>query len=133
MSTPDFEKFLKQQPLRRAPAELRVKILDACHDASGAPAKGGRFAWLNLLLIPSRPAWGLLGLAWVVILMLRLSTPTQSGGTPVIAQRDAPVLAFPEQKNLLAEIWSIEPHPRVVPAPAHRPRTHAVRPRPLFV
>src|ERR1700749_1043907 len=120
MSPEDFEKRLKQSPLRPAPAEWRSEILAAAKAAAKeAATERPRISvwklftgWLAAGLELRPQALAGLAAIWVVILALHFSTHEDSSlaanGTPVPNQVMAEVR---EQRLFFAELVGLkEPH-----------------------
>ena len=115
MKSDDFERKLKQQPMRELPDTWRAEILaaaradDARRPGRDLATRGWFFALnrkLSDLLWPSPKAWGSLAALWVLIFGLHFTTREQS---PVIAQHYAPIspqvrTALREQHRLFAEL-----------------------------
>jgi hypothetical protein len=109
-----FEKRVKDQPLRRVPAEWRSEILSAAEKAQAVrrqPLAGRSLLSLfgdNLrsLLWPHPVAWGGLAAVWIFILAANVS---MSDRAPAMADKTLPlspeaIAELKQQKQLLAEL-----------------------------
>ena len=137
MSPEDFEKKLKQHPMRPVPAEWRVEILAAAKSAA-APVKpvGERVSiWEDLggwfsEAIGLRPrVLAALGAVWVVIVALHLMTHSDASAGAQRLAKSAPVtqdmiVEVREQRLFYAELVG-EREPRE----AERPKKFLDRPR----
>jgi len=132
----DFEKRLQRQPLRPVPGQWRSEILAAAQTVAPSrhPSPATRYTLLSgfgfrilSLFWPSPYAWGGLAAAWVLILIVNLS----SGDRPaVMAQTSTPLspqlmAAVREQQRMLAELIGQPESPPV----ADRPKLHSLQPR----
>jgi hypothetical protein len=110
-----FEKRVKDQPLRQVPAGWRKEILAAVENAQSVCSRqpvAGRsllsiFGYqLRSLLWPHPVAWGGLAVVWIFILAANVS---MSDKTPAMADKTSPlspetVAELKQQKQLLAEM-----------------------------
>jgi hypothetical protein len=106
----DLEKQLQEQPLRQVPAHWREDIIK--HVGEIAPkAEPVRPGWrLADLFAPYSKAWGTLAAAWIVILLLNLSTMDNTPMPKITGQ--PPVMALKQQQLLLAELLGpVDPPP----------------------
>jgi hypothetical protein len=141
MNPEDFEKQLKQRPLRQAPADWRAEILGAAKAAATKPVKeeSGVSVWAIFkgwmaAGMELRPK-ALAGLAaiWILIFALHFSTHDDShlavSRTPVSKQVMAEVR---EQRLFFAELAGlkeprdVEPPKRLLPQPHSERREQIV-------
>ena len=118
MKTDDFEKRLRQQALRKIPAEWRAEILGAARTAS-SPPHVSRFTLpgflstinhqLSTLLWPHPKAWAGLAAAWLLILTMNFYSADHTTRVAKAAPAPSPelLLALREQRRELAKL--IEP------------------------
>jgi len=118
----DFEKYLKNQPLRATPPEWRAEILAKVKpQARASTASRG---WLHVWLWPSPYAWGALAAAWMVIFILnsaaqpgRNLTP-QNGPTPTLNEM---VAMINEHRREVDEFMPREKVVMTAPSPTEHP------------
>ena len=138
----NFERRLKQQPLRQVPAEWRAEILAAAQDAKEVryPSVASRHSWLSnlnaqlsALLWPHPRAWAGLAAVWILIFAVNFSIRDKA---PVMAEKSTPpspevVAELKQQLRMLAElIGPREPNDAdQSKSPAPRPRSE----RPLGI
>lgn len=143
MSPEEFEKKLKQRPMRQVPAEWRADILAVAktttvsNESPASVEKSSVFSViqskLSALLWPHPKAWAGLAAVWVVIAGLRMTEP----GKPVretakIAPPTA-VAVLTEQRRELAQLLGdyndsepvLAPHQLLPPRPRSERRTNA--------
>jgi hypothetical protein len=110
-----FERRLKNQPLRQAPAEWRWEILSAVREAQrerpqqsvvGHSFLSSLNQRLASLLWPHPVAWGGLAAVWIFIGALHLSMRVE---TPAMAEKTLPpspeaVVELRQQQHLFAEL-----------------------------
>jgi hypothetical protein len=130
MNNDEFEQQLTQQELRPLPASWRSEILKTAAaqplPRSTHPSARSGTNWLRALLWPCPQAWAGLGVAWLVILSLRLSGSMdipRAGGHHAVAEE---VARYAENRQLLADLLTSRKSPPAatpaVPSPARRPR-----------
>lgn len=158
MNESEFERQLREQPVRPIPAHWREEILRAAQVQSGGhvEADGAGLqprkrievasAWWRELFWPHPVAWAGLAAVWVVIIGLsRVGMPPghSSALAKLPVSRSAP--ASPAMKMALAEQWKLReellngktgweeaPAPAEPPPAATRPRSQA-RPHAFYV
>jgi hypothetical protein len=110
-----FEKRMKDQPMRQVPAEWRKEILLAAEKAQTARSRQPRAgrSWFSLfgyqlrsLLWPHPVAWGGLAAVWIFILAANVSMGDKA---PATADKTLPlspeaVAELKQQNQLLAEL-----------------------------
>ncbi|MGV3757611.1 MAG: hypothetical protein ACO1QS_19705 [Verrucomicrobiota bacterium] len=105
MKPDDFESQLQRQPLRGLPKEWRMEILSAAHEAvAQMEPEPGFWAtlWLEIFVKP-RMAWGGMGAAWLVALILNVSSGGTTEPASQMAQQQQPVEAAPEVMQMVRE------------------------------
>jgi hypothetical protein len=136
MSLEDFEKELKQRPMRQMPPEWRAEILAAAKTAAASiesPASVGRPSFLSAMqarlsaiLWPHPKAWAGLAAVWGAILLLNFAT----GDRPeTVAHKTSPspemMAVWKEQERTLVKL--VEPFDQLPAVPAKqavpRPRS----------
>lgn len=111
----EFEKHLKQQPLRQIPAEWRSEILSAAAQAQPAcrsqfETPGSFLSTLNrrltAVLWPHPVAWGAMAAAWIFVLGVHFSTGNDTPALTEKASLPSPevVAELKQQKRMLAEL-----------------------------
>ena len=98
----DFENRLKQQPLRRIPAQWRGEILAAAKPIE-SKQKPADFPWWRAWLWPSPPAWACVGCAWLLVIALTAGSPPPGSAAFVLPQIDEQ--AFLQQRQLALELF----------------------------
>ena len=111
----EFEKHLKQQPLRQIPAHWRSEILSVAAQAEpdGRSQVGTHDSFLSTLhrhitalLWPHPVAWGALAAAWIFVLGVHFSTGDDMPSVTAKATLPSPevVAELKQQKRMLAEL-----------------------------
>lgn len=99
MKPDDFESQLQSQPLRGLPAEWRGEILSAGREAVVEQEPGfWATLWQELFIAP-RKVWAGMAAAWLVALVLNLS----SGAEPVAQMAKQPMEPSPEAMQMVQE------------------------------
>jgi len=124
MKPDDFEAQLQNQPLRGLPAEWRGEILSAAKEAVNEQEPGfWAILWQELFIAP-RKVWAGMAAAWLVALILNLSSgpepATQMAKQPMEPSPDAMQIVR-EQQKLRDELLGIGVA-AVELSPADRPR-----------
>jgi len=120
-----FEKRLARTPIRQAPGSLRHRILEVAAQNAAArlntnshgTAAVSLRTWFARCLCPGPVAWGTLGVAWAIVLLLNLSASSilDPGATrphPARIPR-AWTVALQEQRAMLQSLLH-EPLPAAV-------------------
>jgi hypothetical protein len=132
----EFEKRLKQLPLRRIPTEWRGEILGAARESADFTNISASTplsvittfkAVFSSWLWPHPKAWGALGMIWLLVLGLNLAArePTSREVRPRASSVSAQVRdLLQQQKQLFAELMGPKETPvtdrRHLPAPKPR-------------
>jgi hypothetical protein len=124
----EFEKKLQRQTLRRIPGEWREEILQAARATdTRRSVSEPQLSWLSKLLWPCPQAWAGLAGAWVLIIVLNVSTGNERARA-VVSQTARPpaelINAAREQRRELARL--LEP---TAPTAIDRPKSFPPRPR----
>ena len=127
MNLDEFEKQLRQQPLRQIPAEWRGEILDAArnvYDPQLSTLNPQPIPWWRELLWPCPQVWAGLAAVWAVILLLNVASHET---IEVASRQKSPpsrelIMALQEQRRLFSELIEAAP-------PVERARTFVPRPR----
>jgi hypothetical protein len=110
MSTDDFEKTLRRQPLRQIPEEWRAGILRGAN-ASRPSTPDRRPSLLASLLWPNPKAWAALAAVWVAIIGVQLASGDST--SKVEKKAEAPstqtLLVLRQQRELLAQLIGRSP------------------------
>src|SRR5436190_5552327 len=114
MNNDDFEKRLRQQPLRTPPTEWRERILDSARASESQPACAQaetQLTWWRALLWPSPQAWAGLAAVWVILLVMNRGGEKKvvmsAGRVPSPVQQIAD--ARRERNHLFAELINETP------------------------
>ncbi len=116
-----FEERLRRTPFREAPASLRAEVLRSVR-TSTTPARPGANAlpvWLASWRRSYRIAWGALGFAWLIVLLINLSAVQMGGSTPSqhVEQWASPALtAALHQQRAWRNRLLQEPAPAALPS-----------------
>ena len=113
----DFEDFLKQQPLRRIPAQWRGEILAAAKPPR-AKEKPTQSPWWLAWLWPSPVAWAGVACAWLFIIGLNAGSRPSAVETRTVALISPQGIgaALVRQQGLVQELF------RSLEEPAEPPR-----------
>ncbi len=120
----EFEKQLEGQPLRPIPTEWRAQILKEAgrHKLSDVAESGARpLAWLREVLWPCPQAWGALAAVWIVIAVVKFTTPSAATSNVNTVAKNQ-VISVSEQRRELANLLDAAPD-KSNRSPADRPRS----------
>lgn len=124
-----FEQWLRDRPQRQIPVSWRNELLTTAKAAArpqpAVSARGSRLViieWLRNLLWPAPRAWAALSAAWVLVLVLNLSSrepsPPETVGRTVQATPEVREM-LRQQEQLIAELM-FRPATAAAPKPALR-------------
>ncbi len=127
MNLDEFEKQLRQQPLRQIPEEWREEILDAARriqDPQPSTSNARPTSWWRELLWPCPQAWAGLAAAWIAILFLNgvSREPVRTTSSQTRPHSPELMMVLREQRRLFAELIGSS-------SPVEPPKTFDPRPR----
>lgn len=115
MSTDDFEKKLRRQPLKRIPGDWRELILQTAHDRTSCVAakrsksvliRAVQIAWRELIQ-PCRHAWSGMAALWLIFGLINAHTEvTETPRQMASSSRSGfeGIQVFEEQRRVLVEL-----------------------------
>jgi len=114
MNTDDFEKQLREQPLRQIPVEWREETMDAARrvpDHQLSTLNPQPTSWWRELLWPCPQAWAGLAAVWAVVFVLNVASrdPVQVATISKSAPAPEILIALREHRRLLAELIGLPP------------------------
>src|SRR4051812_27090844 len=135
MNNDDFEKRLRQQPLRTPPTEWHERILDSARASESQPACAHaetQLTWWRALLWPSPQAWAGLAAVWVILLVMNRQSDEKVvlTASSVLSPVQQIADARRERNHLLAELIDESPSDAVAEEAkpfVPRPRSEAPR------